>query len=329
MLAHSRDEHVSQVLKSLTRARGIEDHELIAVLDGKWPKTLGAINALVNPAIMIEAVHAEGLFPRARILKNLQVGLTLAFDVFDAPYCVVIEDDIVVSEDFLEFVKSAYTLSKKDPLFRAINGFSVLQPSAEHPVGAYLRLNYGVGCGWALPRSTYRKIEHLFSWDGDYHWDGLIEPCIRTGYVINPIRSRVLNIGFDGSGAHSGSEADQQLGREMQTSLLQENEWSSTPQNLQKASLPFGWRQDAISLDSLSPMSRIAVYLVGRALWTLTLIHHWLDQRKSLLIAPRVRAMKKLITRRTLPHLGSLSRRAARVPRRSTLWLRDRRPEKG
>ena len=248
---------------ALQESRGFPEHELIVVIDGDWPKTREVITRAATPSFLIETSRDPGSRPRNRILKNLHIGLELAFGPMQAPYCVVVEDDILVADDFLEFVGATYAKFNRNSKFRAVNGFSRLPPSVDHKPEAYVRLNYGVGWGWALPRNSFKQVQKLLLRDGDYHWDSLVEPFMRTGFVVNPVRSRVMNIGFDGSGSHSGTEADREIGEEMARSILAKGEWSSTRDNLVPATLKSNWRRDAISLDRVNPLLRSFAYVSG------------------------------------------------------------------
>jgi hypothetical protein len=307
LLAHARHEHVFTAVTALQSAQGFEGHRFVAVIDGNWPKTVRVIRSVAQPVVLVETHHGDNLFPRNRILKNLQVGLSIAFDVLGAPYCVVVEDDIVVSTDFLNFVASAYNLFHLDARFRAVNGFSCLEPSSTNTPDNYTRVNYGVGWGWALPHKSYRRIKGLLLREEDNHWDSLIEPYLRTGFVITPGRSRVENIGFDGTGAHSGSLADTRLGDQMRRSKLRDGEWRSSPENLRKVAKSIQWREDAISLDSLSFLLRHSVYATGNLLNWLSATIYWVEQRGNFGIGRRLRRAEKYIKKRVLPAFASLA----------------------
>ena len=309
ILAHKRVDHLVQVVESLAGARGIEHHRVVGIVDGNWPASMDIIRSTLSPEVLVEMTHEDGLQPRNRISKNLQVGLRLGFEYFSAPYCVVLEDDIVVSSDFLDFVSSVYLSHRRQPSFRAINGFSRLPPHPRHRASDYVRLNYGAGWGWALPKKSYGQVKKLLERSGDHHWDGLIEPYLRTGYVVNPLRSRVVNIGFDGTGAHTGTALHQQIGREMKTSLVGPDEWSSTPANIREAAVPFLWREDAIAIGSLNVFYRGMAFGAGRMLMMISaVIFQFSNSRWAVAIGP-IRKLKRALVSGTLPFLAS---RAAR-----------------
>jgi hypothetical protein len=133
--------------------------------------------------------------------------------------------------------------------FRAVNGFSKMQNKPfrkNYPLG-YVRLNFGVGWGWAMTRKTFLELDGLWRGDDDLHWDGLIEDYMRTGFVVNPLLSRIANIGLDGSGAHSG--IDNVLELEILNSFENHNIESNYEPFHEKSST-FTWRKDCYNIST-------------------------------------------------------------------------------
>ena len=307
VLAHRRADHLFQVVESLRAASGFSRHRVLGIVDGEWPDSTKVLREGLDPQLLIRVRHEGHLHPRNRIARNLQIGLDLAFNHFSSPYCIVLEDDIVVSDDFLDFVAAVHAKHAKNPLFRAVNGFSKVSPKAGALPSDYVRLNYGVGWGWALPRRSYRQVQKLLARCGDFHWDGLVEPFMRTGYVVNPLRSRVINIGFDGSGAHTGSEEHQNTGRQMASSLLGPSEWRSTSTNLRLVARDFPWRQDVVPLDALGATGRLLAYGNGVLLFLLSALRYGLRNSPVWTSLLGLRRIRRLLLR-VIPRLAAQRR---------------------
>mgnify|MGYP001352995936 CR=1 FL=1 len=303
VLAHSRHAHLERTLDALKNAHQFSHHRLVVVVDGRWPKTEQVVARNVLPDVHIVATHGEHESPRVRIRKNLALGLNFAFEAYSSPYAIVVEDDIVASDDLLTFVSASFEKWHNDPLFRAINAFSNSKPSTGASPGDCIRVNYGVGWGWALPKSTYKKIRKLLEMDSDEHWDSLIEPYMRTGFVICPTRSRVVNIGFDGSGAHSGSARDVELGKQMAISVLQPGEWHSSASNLTCRPFLSDWRDDVVTIDRLDARRRVKIYFLGWIAWSLSNLIQIVERDETLGRAGRLRATRKKILRTSIPAL--------------------------
>lgn len=262
-LAHSRVAHATKAIDALSKARGFSEHSLVVIVDGDWPETESAILSLVEPNVLLQPKQECSLPARARILRNLEEALEYGFKELRAPYCVVVEDDIIVSADFLRFIEACMVKFGGNRRFRAVNGFSRTYVTESESAEGFVLGNYGVGWGWALPSSTWWRVRAMFRWPGDYHWDALIEPYIRTGFVVNPIRSRVVNIGFDDSGSHTSNNTHAELGEEMERSFLGDSSWRSDDSSLRQYNGRFLWRNDYIELGSRGYGFRNLVFLVG------------------------------------------------------------------
>jgi GR25 family glycosyltransferase involved in LPS biosynthesis len=130
--------------------------------------------------------------------------------------CLVLEDDIVVSDDILELADKLLKLHSKKRKFRGINFYSI-DTNEKVSVCAFVKLNYSFGWGWLITRKTFNQINY---WTGkeDAHWDYFIEPFIRTGYLVAPVHSRVKNIGFDHTATHT--KEGSWIGNEMEKSFI-------------------------------------------------------------------------------------------------------------
>lgn len=245
-LAHSRDNIVRQTIRALSASRRYSDHNLVVLVDGRWPETVDAITSQVAPVALIESVQGEGTLPRTRILRNVRLGLKIGFEELRSPYCVVVEDDILVSKDFLDFISSCMVRFGSNPKFRAVNGFSRMKAEEGASEGGLVVGNYGVGWGWALNFNSYRSVRKILNWQGDYHWDSLLEPFMRTGFVVNPTRSRIMNIGFGEGALHTDTANHRLIGEEISASFLRDDSWTSNPLNLRISPIGFRWRGDFI-----------------------------------------------------------------------------------
>ena len=309
VLGHDRPSHLSRTLLALKVLREFPNYRLFIVLDGNFPAVQEVVENSVSPELIAQSNPPANYAARHRIHYNLRVGLELAFSDPDTPYCVVLEDDIVVSRDFLPFIHSVMSTKRKDPFLRAINGFSSLKEPDYLGGHKFIRGNFGVGWGWALPRRTYRKMKTVLDRKGDFHWDTLVEPIMRTGYVINPVASLVLNIGLDGSGSHTGSRGDDELARALAKSF---HACDEPDPRFNQVAAPFDWREDYVLLDALSPPLRLLTYAAGHCLRLLSFVKHISSQRGLGFLLKVEVPLRRLFTKKLLPRLGRHSQSRAR-----------------
>lgn len=305
VMGHKRASHLKATLEGLRNARNFNRYRLVVILDGHFPEVREVVENSVDPDLLVETSHPEGWTARHRILENLNLGLKHAFMDERTEYCVVFEDDIVIAPEFLDFVDNVIASRKNDSRFRAVNGFSNFIPQDASDMRAYVRGNFGVGWGWALTRKTYRRIARILDQGGDHHWDSRIEPFIRTGYVINPARSLVRNIGLDGSGSHTSSEEDRILARTIDDSFRktfreESSDWA-------KRVVPLRWREDYVLIDAIPIVLRPLAYSIGHMVGVIEAMsnHDWS------IIANILQRIRRSLRKRLLPALASLSHKRA------------------
>lgn len=147
--------------------------------------------------------------------SNVFFLLTFAFDWLHAPAAIVLESDIVISPDGLDYFQWAWKQSMsmsmasdsklRDRLF-TVNGYYE-GSSAEHDLYTFTTHEYGfMVWGWLCPGTTWPMIKRGFTWFGN--WDITMEESIRkpTGredpdqelISISPVVSRTRNIGMKG-----------------------------------------------------------------------------------------------------------------------------------
>jgi alpha-1,3-mannosyl-glycoprotein beta-1,2-N-acetylglucosaminyltransferase len=108
-----------------------------------------------------------------RIAKHYKYSLTNAFDTFNsppAPAVIIVEDDLLFSPDFYEYLCSTAPILEKDPSTFVVsawndNGF---KGKVRDPY-TLKRSEYFPGLGWLLPRALY-KNELEARWP-NAHWD--------------------------------------------------------------------------------------------------------------------------------------------------------------
>jgi GT2 family glycosyltransferase len=243
ILCYKRTDHLEKVLSSLEKALLIDTFSLVFVVQDSYESVLDIINSskLPNKSIL-EVNGASYTSPAQAINGNLAKGLEFAFETLGSSLTIVLEDDIVVSKDALCYFRQIHKMYLKDSSFRGINGFSEEYSNFDLQDNV-IKINYGLGWGWAIPQRTYNELTRYWSGSENNHWDFIFEPFIRTGFVINPYRSRVKNIGFDKSATHTSMNVD--LGRRIELSF--ECEPSQHSCKLIESTFEFQWMGESVT----------------------------------------------------------------------------------
>ncbi len=250
LFVYNRPRHTYRALQAIARCDRLDECQLHIFCDG--PRSEVAVGAVEKTRkVAREWGHALG----ARIVEqssNLGIGQSIVGEVTtlcrEYGQAIVLEDDLVVSPDFLDFMLQS--------LDRYSNTENVYQISGHmFPVKHATKLDamflpYVSSWGWA----TWERAWHAFSWDlngidkmlvdermrqrfdlgGAYHYTDLLQQqCLldakrrdwdihwywtiycEGGLILHPRRSLTWNGGFDGSGVHCGAGGFMQPAQEV------------------------------------------------------------------------------------------------------------------
>jgi hypothetical protein len=259
LICHSRQEHLAKVLEALNDSdRPLNSPLLIYSQDS--PRQV--IDLVTNFHIVNKTIVTSDGFnfksTKQAINHNMFNGLKYVFDNFDVDACLVLEDDIVVSPDAYSFFIGIFDKFKFEKRFRGVNGFSV-EVNPDISSRDYVRVNYGLGWGWAISRKTFNFLCKYWTGLENEHWDFLLEPYIRTGFVVVPIRSRILNIGFDSTATHTKN--DFQLGMRIFDSY--KTKVSQKQKEFCESSASYNWRIDCFRISQASINRKFLIYFIG------------------------------------------------------------------
>ena len=279
VLAHSRVRELEKVLRSLVRADGFTSYESVAVVDGNKSEVVNLLLEVLRPNHLVCIQNSLGRTSSQRINESLRTGLSLAFDNLRAPYAVVIEDDVVVGLNFFRFIEASHAKFRNNPLYRGVNGFSNFlgELNSESQEIEGVRLNYGLGWGWSVTRSLYRSIRPFLGRqeEDELIWDCAVEPYVRTGFVVNPVHSQIMNIGFDELATHTNSPQSRLLGERIRLSFERAPDNRSIGQkSLRIVNVPLVWRRDAFLFDQIGLVRKIWLLALQRFALLLFRLEH-------------------------------------------------------
>lgn len=237
LFAYRRPDHLKQALASLAACTGAQSTEITIYCDGpKEESDREAVNEVRQLAKAVQGFNQVRVIERERNLGLAESVISGVSEVLT--HCdrvIVMEDDLVVSPDFLEYMNQALDLYKNDDQVISIHGFMYTVPPTLPPT-VFLR---GADCwgwatwrrGWDLFESDSSKLlkqlekspdRDDFDFGGAFPYlqmlrdqaEGKIDSwAIRwyaSAFVANkltlyPGQSLVQNIGQEGSGTHSES----------------------------------------------------------------------------------------------------------------------------
>jgi hypothetical protein len=238
IFAYNRPDHIQSALSSLASCSRLADCRLVIYCDG--PKTpaqdagVAATRRVVRDwalrlnAEVIEREKNQGL------ARSIVSGVTEQCQKFGRT--IVVEDDLVVSPDFLDYMLQALDRYQEYANVYQISGFMYPISHPTSPDAFFLPLS--TTWGWA----TWERAWRIFSWDagkalvqladtkkskqfdldGSFPYTAMLRQREEAhndswgilwwyvvfqadGLVLHPRQSLVWNGGFDNSGIHSGA----------------------------------------------------------------------------------------------------------------------------
>ena len=205
VIAFKRYETLKSVLDALSEALVPEYEEVVFVQQGNDRKVTELIESFdCLPTRHLKFDRKEAKTPEQAINANVYEGISAAFQNSGINLVTVLEDDIRIAQDCLRFNVEICSAHYFDPAFRGINGFSGVPRTLINQF-SYSKQRFGLGWGWSITDRTWNEMKNFWSGTENFHWDGLVESFCKSGYVIMPSQSRVINLGFGKDATHTSN----------------------------------------------------------------------------------------------------------------------------
>jgi hypothetical protein len=208
--AYNRPEYSQRSLAALLGAKGysLDKYKIFCAMDcyenGDWNKEVYDVytNFRISPFV---AKQKQGCN------YTVKKALELAWE--DGPdFVLLIEDDVIISDDALLYIEWAAEKYKDDPSVRTIGlwghnqGYSIDTPLKESEHGKVIRQNYFTCWGWGTWRDRWEEMFDTWTTGDDSHntsWDVIVSNHLGDRVEILPSISRAYNCGENG-GTHRG-----------------------------------------------------------------------------------------------------------------------------
>jgi hypothetical protein len=189
VILYKRPEYTKQVLEALAAQPEIKDYYVLFQIDG-------CVKEVIDLAINFNATEKR-LFingSNAGCTLNVYMGLCNAFSMSD--FVIVVEDDILVSHDFLKYIEWAKPYLSED--CRVISAFHKFEDCPEDKYNTIHYLSRWCGWGWATNRKHWEAAKQRWDWGETESWDLMIaKRYFWQRKTIMPYLSRTKNIGAE------------------------------------------------------------------------------------------------------------------------------------
>ena len=236
LFVYKRVFHTTAVISSLLKNEQAENTDLIIYSDGSKnvedESDIKLVRDYIESIAGFKSITIVYRDKNYGLSKSIILGVTEQLQINKK--VIVLEDDLVVSPNFLEYMNYFLNLYQDDEAVMSIHGY-VYPSMSPYPNTFFIK---GADCwGWGTWRRAWEhyindpvllltdikknKLERKFDMDNSYPFTNLLKECVlgkndswairwyastflRNGLTLYPSKTLVDNIGFDGSGTHGG-----------------------------------------------------------------------------------------------------------------------------
>lgn len=237
LFTYNRPAHTSQTLEALLNNKLSKESEIFIYSDGykndEDKKDVLKVRKLIHSIEGFKKIHIVEHTQNYGLAQNIIQGVTQLVDTFGK--VIVLEDDLVTSPWFLTYMNDALDKFESDERIGHIHGFCY--PIDNLP-DAFL-IKWVGSWGWATWKRSWqlfnpdgkmllkeiqiRNLSRKFDFNGNYPYTKMLQRQVNgendswairwnaTLFLnnilsVNAGKSLVQNIGFDGTGIHSGKD---------------------------------------------------------------------------------------------------------------------------
>lgn len=242
LFIYNRPWHTKQTIEALQHCELAKESDLYIFADG--PKTnateeqkakISEVRAYIHTIDGFNSVTIEESETNKGLANSVITGVTKVIEKYGQ--VIVMEDDLLVSPIFLKFMNDALDFYQNDKRIFNIGGFNYCFPfPAKYQKDVYI-VHRAESCGWGTWINRWNNVD----WDisdaqiffqskrkqkrfnrGGNDMSGMLRDQLEgkidswairwdyhlykhNTYCLRPVKTLVSNIGFDGSGIHSGT----------------------------------------------------------------------------------------------------------------------------
>jgi hypothetical protein len=238
LFVYNRPVHTRRTVEALLKNEEAKDSELYIYSDApKKPEAAEAVSEVRTYIHTITGFRSVSIVERDRnwgLANSIIDGVTSVVNKYGR--IIVLEDDLIVSPHFLEYMNAALKHYQDDERVMQISGH--MFPAQLTTVTDAVFLPMTTSWGWATWACAWKNFDaeakgyaylkqdaalrKRFNLDGAYDYFSMLEAQLagrvdswavlwylsvfmHGGLVLFPVKSMVENFGFDGSGTHCGT----------------------------------------------------------------------------------------------------------------------------
>ena len=162
IFAYNRPKHLKELLKSIKNNKNYKNHKFYFFCDGpKKNHTQYEKNKIKKNILIIKKFNINKKIIKIRkknygLAKNIIDGVSFVIKKNKA--CIVLEDDLILHEDCLNFINFGLNKFEKDKSIGSISGFSYIHKYEKDNYQNWFKLYRHCSWSWGTWRTVWNKV---------------------------------------------------------------------------------------------------------------------------------------------------------------------------
>ena len=207
LFAYARADLIRDSIKSIISAKGSSEWKKVLIHQVEFDQVDQVVKEYEEHFDLVVRVKRQYEPALGNVNFNRILGTSICFELFQSDIVLGIEEDTMIGYDSLIFIDQMVERYSSNRAFRGVNLGSLELKTSEN-LNTYSLIRFGLhGQAGVITRKTWKRfsMKKLLEDISAEGWDSRFEFYIKSGFMVTPNASRLLDRGWDGTHAPSDS----------------------------------------------------------------------------------------------------------------------------
>lgn len=203
LFAHARADLIKDSIESILAAEGSTNWKKVLIHQLEFDQVDQVIKEYEKHFDLVVRVKRQFELALGNINFNRILGTSICFELFQSEIVLGIEEDSMIGHDALTFIDHVVDKHGLDRAFRGVN-LGSLEAKTKENLNTYSFIRFGLhGQAGVITRRTWQKfsMNDLLRDISVEGWDSRFEFIMKSGFMVTPNASRLLDRGWEGTHA--------------------------------------------------------------------------------------------------------------------------------
>ena len=245
LFAYARADLIRDSIKSIISAKGSSEWKKVLIHQVEFDQVDQVIKEYEEHFDLVVRVKRQYEPALGNINFNRILGTSICFELFQSDIVLGIEEDTMIGYDSLIFIDQMVERYSSNRAFRGVNLGSLELKTAAN-LNTYSLIRFGLhGQAGAITRKTWKRfsMKKLLEDISAEGWDSRFEFFIKSGFMVTPNASRLLDRGWDGT--HAPTDSSHPYFEKQRMSWVGTDQFEIQP--FTRLDQKHYWRNDAVN----------------------------------------------------------------------------------